>query len=603
MYLNCTARDAACASMAQQYPTRFSLSGLIELTYSDYFFDIPSSSSKETLHSSFIEQRYGIAASGYIYHPRLAVFNAGIKFTDNRQLSGIGGHLNTQTWGYDVLLTFLPYRPISLALYAGNTDYTISPDGDFINNQFERTQNVDYTYYGARLKIAKYPYPFTRLEFLHEERGLFATVGNPGTVKTDQLTLDVRGSLRFMQTSYQALLQYYDYSGPVFSYTAKEARLNMISTLKKGVHLYNSLNYSDIDFYKLFSFNANLQFERRKNFNQHYSYLFQRSESRFAGSSTQDIQKQETKLTVNSLSGSWTYKFFNSFISSLALNYGLRDENSENAKFYGINFSLTYRRSLLGLNFSPRYRLLVRNDDLRGKLLEHNLLLDIITKKLRFGTVYSNYSLTISKEESRYRQISTEPGFDEEGEEVTTKLDSVIHDWRTGVRGSVPGQLLSRAQWNIEAEYFSSSTDVERPRPVFFFDDNSFFESPTEKFQRKIERYTLLGNISYPIGWASIFFSAGSSVGKSNDVKLKRIYVENRVQYPIRRNLILLAKWKKIWEKFAEASTVDIEEYSVSAEYRLGRTTLSADGIVLRTKNENIEIYVRRFFLRFRRTF
>ena len=334
-----------------------------------------------------------------------------LRTTGNWQL--VGGKLNTQTWGYDVLLTFLPYRPVSLALYAGNTDYTLTPSGDFINNQFEQTQNVDSTYYGARLKIAKNPYPFTRLEYRHEENGLFATVGNPGTVKTDQLTLDVRGNLRFLQTSYQALLQYYDYSGPAISYTVKEARLDMISTLKKGVYVYNSVNYSDIDFSKMFSFNTNLRFDHKKNFNQNYSYLFQRSENRFAGSSTQEIQGKETKQTINALSGSWTYRFFNGFIGSVALNYGLRDENSENANFYGINFSLTYRRSLLGLNFSPRYRFLVRKDDLRGELLEHNLLLDIITKKLRFGTVYSNYSLTISKEESKYRQVSGDTGFDE----------------------------------------------------------------------------------------------------------------------------------------------------------------------------------------------
>jgi hypothetical protein len=590
--------------MTQRYPTRFSLSGLVELSYDDYFFEIPSSPSKDTLHSSFIEQHYAITASGYIYHPRLAVFNAGINFTDNRQLAHVGGKLNTQTWGYDVLLTFLPYRPVSLALYAGNTDYNLDPIGDFINSQFEQTQNVDYTYYGARLKVAKNPYPFTRLEYRHEEHGLFATVGNPGTVKTDQFTLDIRGTLRFLQTSYQALLEYYDYSSPVVSYKAKEARLNAISTLKKGIYLYTSVNYADIDNYNMFSFSSNLRFERKKNFDQHYSYLYQQSENRFAGSASQEVRGTETKLTVNALSGSWTYRFFNGFISSLALNYGLRDENSENANYYGINFSLTYRRSLLGLNFSPRYRLLVRKDDLRGKLLEHNLFLDIITKKLRFGTVYSNYSLTISKEESKYRQIVDESGFAEEGETVTTKIDSVIHDWRTGVRGSVPGQLLSRAQWNVEAEFFHSTTDVERPRRLFSFsDEDSFFESPTEKFQREIERYTILGNISYPIGWASIFFSAGSSIGKSNGIKLKRAYLEDRIQYPILRNLIVLAKWKYIWEILAEAPTQNIEEYNLTAEYRLGRSTLSADGSVLRTKNENVEIYIRRFFLRFRRTF
>jgi hypothetical protein len=588
--------------MTQQYPTRFMLSGLIELRYDDYFYDIPSASNKNGLHASFIEQRYGVTVGGFIYHPRLAVFNAGIKFTDSRQLAHVGGKVNSQTWGYDVLLTFLPYRPISLDLYAGNTDFTMDPIGNFINADFERTHEINYNYYGARLKISKYPYPITRAEYRHEQHDLFAFTGNPGAVKTDQFIIDSRGTLRYLNTSYQAVLEYYDYSSPAVSYKAKNIRLHMVSTIKKGVYMYNTFDYSDIDFSKLLSFNSNLTFERRKNFNQYYSYLFQRSENRFAGIQSQGIPGQVFKQTINSLSGSWTYRFFNGFVSSLSLNYGLRDENDENADFYGINFSLTYRRSLLGLNLSPRYRFLLRKDDLKGELLEHNLLLDLISKKLRFGTVYSNYSLTVSKEESRYRQSLGDTGFDD-AETVTTKLDSTIHDWRTGVRGSLPGQLLSRAQWNLETEIFYSKIKVERPRPVFLFsDDDSFFESPTEKFERTIERYALLGNISYPIGWASIFFSAGSSIGKSNGIKLKRAYIENRIQYPVRRNLIVLANWKNLWEKLAEASVRKAEEYSISAEYRLGRTTISAEGSVLRTENEDIEVYFRRFFLRFRRT-
>jgi len=136
LYLTCTARDAACASMTQRYPTRFSLSGLIELSYTDYFFEIPSASGSNEYHTSFVEQHYGVTASGYIYHPRLAVFNAGIKFTDNRQLAYVGAKLNTQTWGYDVLLTFLPYRPVSLDVFAGYNDYITKPIGDFINQEF-----------------------------------------------------------------------------------------------------------------------------------------------------------------------------------------------------------------------------------------------------------------------------------------------------------------------------------------------------------------------------------------------------------------------------------------------------------------------------------
>ena len=95
----------------------------------------------------------GSAASGFIYHPRLAVFNAGIKFTDNRQLAHVGGKRNTQTWGYDVLLTFLPYRPVSLdALMRGTLIIPSTPTEILSMPSLSRSQNVNYTYYGARFE-------------------------------------------------------------------------------------------------------------------------------------------------------------------------------------------------------------------------------------------------------------------------------------------------------------------------------------------------------------------------------------------------------------------------------------------------------------------
>lgn len=598
---------ASYAQMTIQYAKRFSFSGLIELSYNDYFMDIPSASKKEEYHTSFIEQRYGLSVGGFIYHPRLIVFNAGIKFTDNRQLAYVGGgKTNSQTVGYNLLMTFLPYRPVSLDLYAGNTDYVIRPIGNFINPLWERKHEMNHNYYGARLKILKRPWPLIRLEYQHEENDLFSIVRNPGKVEIDRYTLDARGNIRFWKTSYQLLLEYYDFSSPSLSYTGKNIRLNVRSILKPGIFLHNSFYYSDMDFSKMLSFSSQLIIDhRRKIFNQYYSYRFIQSEKKFAGIKSMDIKGTEIEQTVNSLSGAWSYRFLSDFLSSLSLNYGLRDENNEEATFYGINFSLSYGRSFLGVNVSPRYRFLFRKDELRGQLLEHNLLLDLITRNLRWGTVYSNYSFTLSKEESKFKHASSDSGFgfDEKLETRSIKTDSIIQSLRTGVRGRVPGQLLSRAQWNLEAELFHSDATIERQRPeTYFFDDDSFFESTTQKFKRKIRRYSLLSNISYPTGWASIFFGSGYSIGKTNDKDIERFFIEQRIQYPVLRNLFVYLKWKELWETIADNPTRRVDEYSLSADYRIGRTTLTATGSILRTKTDSIEIYIRRFFLMLRRT-
>ena len=599
------------AQMTAQYPRKFNFSGVIELSYTDYFFELPSASGKKNeYHTSFLQQRYGISAGGFIYHPRLAVFNAGIRFTDNRQLANVGGgKTNSQTLGYNLLLTFLPYRPARLALYAGNTDYTIRPIGSFINPLWERTHDINHHYYGARLSILRHPYPFVRLEYRHEEHDLFSTSRNAGTVVSDRYTLDVRGNMRFWTTSYQLLLEYYEFSSPSLTYAAERVRLNVRSLLRPGIILYNSFIYTDVDFSKLLSLSSNLTIDHRtKIFNQYYMYRFIKSEKRFEGLKSQGIKGRTYKQTINSLTGSWTYRFTQRYIegllSSLSLNYGLRDENNEDSKFYGINFTLSYGRPYLGLNFAPRYRLLVRKDDLRGQLLEHNLLLDIVTKNLRWGTIYSNYSFTRSKEISRYKHFLGDPEFGFTDFEIQeTKTDSLIHSFRTGVRGRVPGQFLSRAQWNLEAEIFHSDSTIEKPRrESFFFDEFSFFESDIEKLERKIRRYSLISNVSYPAGWASIFFGSGYSIGKTNDRELKRFFIEQRIQYPVLRNLYVHLKWKELWEKISDYPTRRVDEYSISADYRIGRTTLTATGSVLRTETDRAEIYFRRFFLMLRRT-
>jgi hypothetical protein len=445
-----------------------------------------------------------------------------------------------------------------------------------------------------------------RLEFNHEEQGLFALGNNPGSIRTDEYLLDFRGALRLWDTVYLGTLQYVDYSSPSVSYKAKNIRLSTISLIRNGLYLQNSFNYSDIDFSKLLSFSTQLNIDQGQLFKQFYYYNFLQSQESFRGLVSQGIPGQNQKETINSLTGSWTYRFVNGPATSLSLNYGRRNEKNgteESANFYGISFSVSYGRSFLDLNFSPSYRLILRKDELKGQLFENNLDLNLVTKKIRWGTVYADYSLTVSKEVDKVRE-SLGDGSSTDGtafETKTTKVDSVTHVLRTGVRGRGPGKRLSKAQWNIEAEIFRSDSTIDREIPNFFFDEDIPVTPTTQHFKRKISRYTLLGNVTYPVGWATIFFSAGASMGESNGASLRKFFYEERVSYPIVKNCYLLVRWKELWEKIAESPNRKVDEYDLTVEYRIGQTTVSASGAVLKTSGNGQEIDVRRFYLRVRR--
>lgn len=591
--------------MTVRYPKRFKLSGLIELSYRDYYYKIPGARKDVEYHTSFFEQTYGVGAGGYIYHPRLAVFTSRLTFTDIRQLASVGGgKTNSQALGYHLTITFLPYRPIALAVYAGNTDYEVSPEGNFINADWAGTHDTYSRYYGARLKIDKPNLPFMRLEYRHEEYTRFNAGRGHYKYQSDEYTLDFRGNLRFYYTRYLGLLQYVDYSSSAINYKAKYARLNLMSTLMPGVLLQNSFNYSEIDYAKFLGFSSNLSITRSELFNQYYSYYYYHSEYKFQGIQQQGIAGATTKETTNSLNGSWTYRFLNGLASSLALNYGIRN-NDETTDFYGISFSTSYGRTLWNLNFSPRYRFLLRKDELRGDLMENNLELDLVTRNYRWGVLYSNYSFTISNEKIKFNRSTADEGFgfDEETFETgVTEIDRITQSLRTGIRGRGPSRRLSRAQWNVEGEIFFSDATIKRQRQDVFGEEDMFDEQPkTETIKRKLRRYSLLGNMSYPVGWVAIFFNTGYSIGESNEKKLRRFFFEERLQYPVLRNLYIYLRWKEIWEKIADNPDHRAEEYEVSAEYRIGKTTISATGTVLRTEGDGNEIYLRRLFFKLRR--
>ncbi len=150
-----------------------------------------------------------------------------------------------------------------------------------------------------------------RLEYQHRSSDFFNPGQGYGTIATDEVTLDIRGSFRFLNTIYLGLFRYVDFSSPAVSYKSKEMQLNLRSDITRGVAWQNTFNYSDIDTSKLLSLGSNLDIRRNEIFNQYYSYQFYRSENHFAGLETQGIAGTDTKQTINSLTGSWTYRFVN----------------------------------------------------------------------------------------------------------------------------------------------------------------------------------------------------------------------------------------------------------------------------------------------------
>ena len=132
--------EAACADMLSGYPNRFRFYGVIELDYINYSSEASGHGGKTKATWSTLEQRYNLNVEGYIYHPRLAVFSASVTYDKD---TGIKGNIaDSRDIGYNVSVTFLPYRPISMDVYAIKDYYTFNGSQDSSSDQ-----------YGARLRI------------------------------------------------------------------------------------------------------------------------------------------------------------------------------------------------------------------------------------------------------------------------------------------------------------------------------------------------------------------------------------------------------------------------------------------------------------------
>ena len=132
------------AQMRAGYPRQFHLTGLVELVYRNYNNTSSYRNREYSAGFSNFQQRVKLALEGYVYHPRLIVFTTSVDFANFKSLSG--AEIDGRDLAYDIDVVALPYRPVSLELFAARS-----------HNHFVAATAAlpDWTtnHYGALLKI------------------------------------------------------------------------------------------------------------------------------------------------------------------------------------------------------------------------------------------------------------------------------------------------------------------------------------------------------------------------------------------------------------------------------------------------------------------
>ena len=585
----------ADAQMRVAYPTRFRITGLVELIYTNYQTDTKRSS---TGWSTF-EENYVLGLEGYVYHPRLAVFSTGITFRDLRSITGV--KYTSDVVEYNISATFLPYRPLSVDLYAIKTYYKVK-------TAYNDKYDINTNNYGARIKYnPRNRLPLMRLEYSHFD----TTSGlNEYIVKIDRYDLDVRGYSEYLKTRYGLSLGFSDISRPNQSYRDKYLNGYTDSNII-GERLKNYFRYHDNESSKTISFTSNLDFKPGRRFIHDYWYQYNNAEHRFGGDEeATGFANLTKKYSQHSLTGTWGYKFTDRLRSSLSLNYGSRKEDSGSSSFsgisagsksipfYGIHAGLSYSRPVAGIDTSSAYGFIFRKDKAKGSFNEHSLDIRLSTRRFRWATIYANYSLVRSELVDRYLGMGSDEFFQDVKER---KTQNTIHSIRFGVRGKLR-RGISRGFWNLEAEYYNSTSHIQRPMP----ESEDIESGDIEKWTEKIRQYSVTGELQYPVLKVGLVnFKTGYSKGDTEIKGISRGYNkffgDLRFSYPISRRMSFLAWWSEIWSKYEGIPDFKTRNYMLELRYRMGRIFLSLEVEVLRELQSDSMIQRRRIYLKLRR--
>jgi len=583
--------ETAHSDMRSGYPKRFRFYGVIELDYTDYSSETSSDGRKNRSSRATLKQRYNLNLEGYIYHPRLAVFSASVTYQNKKEIKGYIS--DSKDIGYNLSATFLPYRPVSFYVYAIRDYFTFKASD-------VSTQNSSSDQFGARLGIHTKILPAIDLEYYRYDY-------SSGNLKTESnfYSIRVHGRVAPIRTSYGFGYAQSDFSGPSLRYNAQYFYGYTITTVKTAT-LLTSFVCSKQPFSKETGFSASLQFIPTRRFSHYYSYDYNSSQLTFQGSEAAGTETTTIKTTIQMLRGSWSYRLTDRLRAAVGLNYNINKQDKEIWTSNGIVSSLDYRRPLAGLELSSHYTLFLRNDNLRGSLTEHNIDLGLRTLKFKAGTLYADYVFVRSFETVKPIPQLTDASLGDvpTGNTQELKIDTTIHLFRLGLRGRGLRFVSNQAYWAIEGEYLNSVTHGQKPASLNLFDSVLEDSSLTlQSYSKNTNQYNFYGNLAYPFGrGATISSRAGHVFGINDSKKIKKLYYDIRLNYPLSRRLLVSAWWQEIWNEIEGSSQKD-RNYEIYATYGVGKVFFSLSYLVLKTEEGAVVTQNTRLFTTIKRFF
>jgi len=618
------------AQMVAGYPKKFHFSGLAQLQYKSYSFETSFNGSSYKNDYSHFEQHYNLNLGGYIYHPRLIVFNSSIYFTYLKSLTGVDMKGNDLT--YNVFTTVLPYRPVSLELFGTREHSSFEAATSALP---DRTIN----HYGARLKIKlekREALKYIRLSYEHWD---YITEGISEKNKTDAYSLVIRGFLSKIRTRYSLSYSISNYSSPSDRLDSKFFNLFTETGLtKKRTVLFMTFSHADSkysggNYTKESNFSANLSFPPGIRYYHDYMYLYNTLEQFYKGSLFAGTEDTLNESTNHLIKGSWGYRFTEKLMGSLSLDYGKRKINTESGKLTGISTGLSYSRTIAGLNFQSSYRFILKKDELRDDFNEHSLNVGL-TRQVRFGTAYMHYYLIKSNSKSKVFEQNDETFLGEENDKIVLgerTTDTLSHVILLGIRGRGYGKVLGRAIWTIEGTYYTVESKIKKPIRSTgeciideftgecidegFADDECIIDENTgeciddgssgtayEEITRKRKQYSIYGQFFLPVrNSINLYSRARYSWGEIDSINRSSLIIDARLTYVIYRNITLTGLWRGRWDKIKGTPDRRTFDYEAELDYRRGRLLLSLEFYLTQTKQNNITNLSRRIFLTLKR--
>ncbi len=550
--------------MSDPYPKRLSLRGIAELTYRDYGTRTESGGNSSDGGRTDFEQKYSLIVKGIVYDPRLITYSGRVTLRDNDSEGkfDLRDVSSSRDINYNLSADFLPYRPISLSIYASKTDATAQ-----VSNA--EPYDASSRFYGATLRITHRALPIVRIKYNHWD---YSTNRRLVGTENNQFEVDVRGNLKAIKTRY--LLRYVssEYSSAVRSYNSYHLRGFSDTLIKKEHILRNTLHYSDLDLSKFASVKTELEVYPFKRFSHVYSYQYDHIESlKFDSSSYKTAAR-------------WVNRLSDNLTARASVGYGTTksENNDEDEKdnFYTLGAGVKYWKRINGYDLRSNYSFLIARkrettmgDRLDRKISYHSLGLGFLTRKLRPFKLYGDYDFYLLNADVE---------------------DSTVHIVRTGVTGRGP----KRAYWTLEGFFQWVDRSISDPAADLGGAFLPHFEEGDSQDVRVEIRYPLSFN------GLSVSVNGGYKFLQTENNGNTEAYYTASLRYRLLRNLLLLARGKVIRYEFEEAfRDKETRDLSLDLRYWIGRTFLNFELGHFREEDDFGLSETRRIILTLRRIF